>query len=182
MEAGWLYSPLAQIRWSTVLMAAAILVLVAWRTRRPALAVLTVLAWVGLYELIWDVASLVNGGRQTVGGIIWMAGAIGVAPVFARHLGLRLWLPAYLVCAAAFVAWDLTGFAWNRPGQSGPLLIGPEVLNVLSKDGLALAYLVGGLRLERGQTRAQRGDLGVAVERVRVAAGLEADVAGADAA
>lgn len=182
MEAGWLYSPLAQIRWSTVLMATAILALVTWRIRRPWLAMLTVLAWVGLYELIWDVVSLVNGGRQTVGGIIWMAGAIGVTPVFARHLGVRLWPPAYLVCAAAFVAWDLTGFAWNRPGQSGPLLVGPELLNVLSKDGLALAYLVGALRLERREPSAQRGNLGVAVERVRIAAGLEADVAGADAA
>jgi hypothetical protein len=144
---GWVYSPLAQVRWSTVQGAAAILVLVTWRARRPGLAVLTVLAWVGLYELIWDVVSLVNGGQQTVGGIIWMASAVGVAPAFARHLGVRLWLPAYLVCAAAFLAWDLTGFHWNRPGQRGPLMVWPEAMNVLTKDGLGMAYLVGALRL-----------------------------------
>jgi len=138
------------VRWTTLAMTAAILISVTVAKRRPWLAVLTVLAWVGLYELIFDTTAYLSGDqRQTLSGLAWFAAAVGVAPVFARYLGLRLWLPAASASFAGMVLWLVTGFHYNVRGQVATVQWGPELLNVVTKDGLGLAYLVGALRSGR---------------------------------
>ena len=141
-------------------MAALILVWVTARQRRPGLAVLAVLAWVSLYELCFNATQLIAGvGGQSAFGLVWFAAAVGVAPVFARHLGLRLWMPAALLWAGGMGVWLITGFHYNVPGSDSPFSVSGEVLNVLTKDGLGLAYLVGALRLEGNRRHNKGGDV-----------------------
>ena len=131
-------------RWSTVLMAAVVLAVVGWRTRRPLLAGVAVLAWVSVSEIVWNGCDLLthHGNALRYG---WLVLALAAWPLLAHRLGIRPHPVGLALCAAAFAVWLALGFDYNWLGQSKPLQVVPEALNVLTKTALGAAYLAGAL-------------------------------------
>jgi hypothetical protein len=140
-----IWSPLpSHPRWSTVLMAAVVLAVVTWRTRRPLLACLAVLAWLSAYEIAWNTCSLVTHGDDPVKWF-WLVLALLAWPLLAHQVGLRPQPVAVALCAAGFAIWLVLGFDYNWMREPGPVRVLPEVLNVLTKTVLGVAYLAGAL-------------------------------------
>src|SRR6266567_8063331 len=140
------------MRWTTVLTAAAILVLIGIVRRRPDLAVVSVVAWIGGFEVVFRFFEVLRW--QQWSGLLdlaWMAAALVGWPILALALGIRP-SPAWVaVTAIAFAVWITTGYDYNLPQTAGgslrPIRPLPEVENVLAKTAWAMAYLVGAWRL-----------------------------------
>jgi hypothetical protein len=145
--AGWLFSPVFGIRWSTLLMASVIVATVGVAMRRPWVALAAVMAWVGVFEVVNGACNILTHHRWgELGSLGWLAAGIGGWAVLAARLGIwpeRRWL---LLTAVAFAAWMATGYDYNYHGQLKPLQVGPEIENLVAKTGLGIAYLAGALQ------------------------------------
>jgi hypothetical protein len=142
------------MRWTTLATGIAILVVIGVVRRRPDLAVVTAVAWAGGFEavygildtLYWHPADTVKWTAEA-----WQTAAL-VGWVFVAHaIGIRPSGPWVAVTVIAFGVWLTTipgvtsGFVSNAPqaGQTGPLMIVPEIENVVAKTAWAIAYAVG---------------------------------------
>ena len=148
----WLWVPVVGIRWTTVLMAVAILLLVGGLRRRPFLAVVTTVAWASAYEIVFrafDLAAHHLDGSLPVELQAWLWQAVATVswPLLAHVLGVRPYWPLVVVCGLAFAVWLWGGFWYDWRGQPYGLLLGDEILNVVTKTGLGVAYLVGAFRI-----------------------------------
>lgn len=146
MSGVWFHVPgLGPIRITTVLAAVAILAIVGVLRRRPWLAVVAVMGWVSAYELIFNAVGIYVFGWPH-GSFLWYAAAISAWVVLAYREGIRpsrFWL---LIFATTWIPWLLEGFHSNIPvGRSWDSW--GELWNEVGKTALALAYLVGVLRL-----------------------------------
>jgi len=148
----WLFSPLAQTRWSTLLCALAVLGVVSWRRRNPLLGVVAVLAWLGAYEVAFNGlgAALFDWPASA---FIWGAAAVLGWTALAGFLGIWPEPRIVLLYAATMAVWVALGFHSNTATRV-PFSASGEILNELSKTLLAAAYLVGALR-----SGSQRGEL-----------------------
>jgi hypothetical protein len=140
-----IFSPLpSHPRWSTVVTAALVLVVVTWRTRRPLRGAVAVLAWLSLYEITWQACDVLTH-RGSLAAYGWLSLAVVAWPLLALQLGIRPHPLGLAVCAGGFAAWLALGFDYNWVGQPQPLKPLPEALNLLTKTSLGLAYLAGAL-------------------------------------
>jgi hypothetical protein len=149
-----LFAPLVQARWSTLALAAVIVVAVTVRRRdvRPAIAV--VMAWVSTFELFWNTFKSVLIDHHTAHwqdflylaafATAWVLvlGYAGIGPSFA-------WLGIFAVVAAL---WVLDGFHFNFNGQHGPIDVISELFNEGSSTALGIAFLAGALRTPPSST------------------------------
>lgn len=145
-DIGLIESPLG-IRWTTLAMAAAIIVVVGIR-RRPFVGVVTVAAWMTAFEVPFQLADALAHHRDAhlahtlavqAFWLVTMAGWIG----WAHALGVRPDARWSALSAAIFAVWVAQGFPYNWAGQQGPVQWWPELLNAGSKTALGVAYLRG---------------------------------------
>lgn len=158
MPAGLIESPLG-MRWTTLVTGIAILVVIGVARRRPDLAIVAVVAWAGGFEAtygIFDTLYWHPGDAAKWVTVAWQAAALIGWVLLAHAIGLRpspFWTAVTVI---AFAIWLTTipgvtnGFVSNAPqaGQTGPLMIVPEIENVVAKTSWALAYAVGAWRVE----------------------------------
>lgn len=144
-----LYSPLpGHARWSTVAMAAAILVTLVLARRRPLIGFVAVIAWLAVYETYWEAGQLLYH-RETFANFFWLVLAWVGWMGCAWKLGIRLEGRWAALFAATAVAWLATGFHVNWWWQRQGFDVVAEALNTTSKTALGLAFLLGTLRLPR---------------------------------
>jgi hypothetical protein len=147
------------MRWTTLATGIFILIVIGLVKRRPDLAIVSAVGWAGGFELTFGIAdTLYWHPTDTVKWIAeaWQAAAL-IGWVFLAHaMGIRP-SPTWVgITAAAFAVWLTTipgltsGFIYNAPqtGHDGPLLIIPEIENVVTKTSWAIAYAVGAWRVE----------------------------------
>lgn len=142
------------MRWTTLATAIVVMVVIGLVRRRPDLAVVSVVAWLGGFEaaygildtLYWHPAGAVKWTAEA-----WQAAALIGWVLLAHAMGIQPSPPWTAVTVIAFAVWLTTipgvtsGFVSNAPqaGQTGPLMIVPEIENVVAKTAWALAYAVG---------------------------------------
>lgn len=157
VSASLIESPLG-MRWTTLATAIAVLVVIGLVKRRPDLAIVSVVAWAGGFEstygsidtLYWHPTDAAKWNAEA-----WQAAALVGWVLLAHAMSIRP-SPAWVaVTAIAFAVWLTTipgltnGFVSNAPqaGRNGPLLIVPEIENVVAKTAWAMAYAVGAWRV-----------------------------------
>jgi hypothetical protein len=147
------------MRWTTLATGIAILVVIGLIRRRPDLAVVSAVAWAGGFELTygtidtlyWHPADRVKWTAEA-----WQAAALIGWVLLAHAMGIRPSGAWVAVTAIALAVWVTTipgltnGFVSNAPqaGQTGPLLVIPEIENVVAKTAWAMSYAVGAWRVE----------------------------------
>ena len=155
----WVVFPFGAIRLSTLVAFAAILVIVAWRRHSPLLAFLTVMGWWSAYEIVFQSEALALGREPWQQLFYLVTGVTGW--VVAAHLaGVRPHPMLLLLWALSMAAWAAYGFHYNNYNQPNVFSVGDEVFNVVTKDGMAVIYLIGAVtpfRLKR------HGDVPIAV-------------------
>ncbi len=147
------------MRWTTLVTGIVILAVIGLVRRRPDLAIVSVVAWAGGFELTYGVLDTLYwhpGDRVKWVAEAWQAGALVGWVLLAHKMGIRP-SPAWVaVTVIALAVWLTTipgvtsGFVSNAPqaGQTGPLLVVPEIENVVAKTAWAIAYAVGAWRVE----------------------------------
>lgn len=138
----WLFSPLAETRWSTVLGAVLILAVISWR-RNPFAAVVAVLAWLSAYEIAFNAIGVLYGWPAPP--FLWGSAAVLGWVVLAAVRGIWPEWRLVVVYAVLMAVWVGLGYHSNTPTRV-PFSASGEVLNEASKTALALAYLFGALR------------------------------------
>ncbi len=135
------------VRWSSLAMLAAILVVVTLARRRPLLALAAAMGWLVSFEVIYEATDIAVHHRLDAHLTSWGFWLLTVAgwPFFAHALGIRPNLRWVFLSAAIFALWIQQGFWYNWPGQPGPVQWEYELLNVGSKTALGVAYLLGAL-------------------------------------
>lgn len=145
------------MRWTTLATGIGILVVIGLVRRRPDLAIVSAIAWAGGFEAVYGIVdTLYWHPTDTVKWTAeaWQTAALVGWVVLAHALGIRP-SPAWVaVTAIAFAVWLTTipgltnGFVSNAPqaGQKGPLMVVPEIENVIAKTSWAMAYAVGAWR------------------------------------
>lgn len=155
----WLWSPLNQVRWSTVLTAGILFAVITWQTRRPVLAVAATMAWLWGYEIIYQATgtvvhrwSLMSLGYTVAGTTGWL--------IATYMFGVRLDWRIVAAFAGLWVVWILLGFNSNMsdriiPGADRTFSWSDEALNVATKAVAAAAVLAGALvpNLKGGASR-----------------------------
>lgn len=147
------------MRWTTLVTGIAILVVIGLVRRRPDLAIVSAVAWAGGFEATYGVIDTLYwhpGQSARWVAEAWQAGALVGWVLLAHAMGIRPSGPWVAVTAVAFAIWLTTipgvtnGFIYNAPqaGQTGSLLVVPEIENVTAKTAWALAYAVGAWRVK----------------------------------
>jgi hypothetical protein len=147
------------MRWTTLATGIAILVVIGLVKRRPDLAVVTAVAWAGGFEATYgiiDTAYWHPGDTARWVEEAWQAAALIGWVLLAHAMGIRPSATWVAVTVIGFAVWLTTipgltsGFVYNAPqaGQTGPLLVVPEIENVVTKTAWALAYAVGAWRVQ----------------------------------
>lgn len=140
-----IYSPFAQVRWSTIFAAVAILLVVGVWQGRPLHAWVAQSAWASLFETLYHVVGIV-GYHWPLDNFFWATSAVAGWIVLAAVLGIWPDWRFTLLFIALMGIWIATGFHYNVPGQLAPINVRDEIINEAAKTALAAAYLVGALR------------------------------------
>jgi 2-polyprenyl-3-methyl-5-hydroxy-6-metoxy-1,4-benzoquinol methylase len=145
MSGIWLIFPfIGAIRVSTVLAFVATVLILSRVRRSPLVAVIAGMAWVSAFEIVYKVVGAMEG-RVTWLDVFYLTFSLAGWVVAAHVAGIRPH-PALLVAwGLAFVAWVAFGFHPNRYSEPGHFSIGQEIFNMLTKDGLAAIYVIGGI-------------------------------------
>jgi hypothetical protein len=148
------------MRWTTLATGIVLLLVIGLVRRRPDLAVVSAVAWAGGFEAVYGILdTLYWHPTDTVKWVAeaWQTAALAGWVGLAYAMGVRP-SPAWVaVTVIAFAVWLSTipgltnGFISNAPqaGQTGPLLVVPEIENVVAKTAWAIAYAVGAWRTEQ---------------------------------
>lgn len=148
------------VRWTSLAMLGAILVVVTLVRRRPMLAVACAMGWLVSFEILFEATDMVVHHKwvQQYGWGLWLL-AVSGWPFYAWLKGIRPHLGWTLVSLAVFAIWVEQGFWYNWAGQSGPVQWWYELLNVVSKTGLGLAFLQGALTSNCTPDAGRQGDV-----------------------
>jgi hypothetical protein len=152
MSGIWVVFPfVGAIRLSTVLAFIAIVVIVSWRRRSLLVGIVGGMAWVAAFEIVFQAFGTIFG-KYDFNHLFYLTFTISGWVVAAHVAGIRPHPALLLVWLLVFVGWMAYGFHPNHYGDPN-FLIGQEIFNVLTKDGLAAIYLVGGLAPFRFRSR-----------------------------
>jgi ubiquinone/menaquinone biosynthesis C-methylase UbiE len=156
MSGIWLIFPfIGAIRVSTVLAFVATLVILTWVRRSLLAGVLGGMAWVGAFEIVFQLVGAIEG-RVTWLHLFYLTFSLSGWVVAAHVIGIRPHPALLLVWGSVFLAWVAFGFHPNRYLDHGQISAGQEIFNVLTKDGLAAIYIVGGIAPFRRTKRPTR--------------------------
>jgi hypothetical protein len=146
------------MRWTTLVTGIVILVVIGLVRRRPDLAIVSAVAWAGGFEVTYGVIDTLYWHPTDTAKWVaeaWQGAALIGWVVLAHAMGIRPSPTWVAVTVIAFAVWLTTipgvtdGFIYNAPqaGQTGPLLVVPEIENVVAKTAWAMAYAVGAWRV-----------------------------------
>jgi hypothetical protein len=145
---------LGPIRATTVIAALTVFGAISIRRRNPMLALVTVLAWASAFEIVYDAVGVI-AFAWAFSPFVWQTAALLGWVILAALVGVRPdWLIG-IVFLVLMAAWAFTGFRFNLPGTT-TFDARAEFLNEAAKSTLALAYLVGALRVGDGSARRVR--------------------------
>jgi len=138
----WIGIPVlaTHVRLSTVLGGLLILALIGGVQRRPVRAAVATVAWLSLYEIVWEMTN-VAWQHDSFSYGFWIAAALTGWVVAAWALKVRPDVRVLVAFAVLWLFWQLLGFGYNWPGQTHPVNVRDEVLNVATKTLLAIAYI-----------------------------------------
>jgi SAM-dependent methyltransferase len=159
----WLVFPfIGAIRISTVLAFAATVGILTWVRRSLLVAVLGGMAWVSAFEIVFQLVGAI-GGRVTWLHLFYLTFSLSGWVVAAHVADIRPHPVLLLAWGLIFLGWIAFGFHPNRYLDHAPLSAGQEIFNVLTKDGLAAIYLIGGIAPFRWTRRPERAARGTTV-------------------
>jgi SAM-dependent methyltransferase len=171
----WLVFPfIGAIRISTVLAFAATVVILTWVRRSLLVAVLGGMAWVSAFEIVFQLVGAI-GGHVTWLHLFYLTFSLSGWVVAAHVAGIRPHPVLLLAWGLIFLGWIAFGFHPNRYLDHAPLSAGQEIFNVLTKDGLAAIYLIGGIAPFRWTRRPERAARGTTLNGGAPFDGLAAD-------
>ncbi len=145
MSGIWLIFPfIGAIRVSTVLAFVATLVILTWVRRSLLLGVIGGMAWIGAFEIVFQLVGAIEG-RVTWLHLFYLTFSLSGWVVAAHVIGIRPHPALLLAWGLVFLAWVAFGFHPNRYLDHGQISVDQEIFNVLTKDGLAAIYVIGGI-------------------------------------
>jgi SAM-dependent methyltransferase len=156
MSGIWLVFPfVGAIRLSTVLAFVATVVILTQIRRSLLVGVIGGMAWVSVFEIVFQVVGAIEG-RVTWLHVFYLTFSLCGWAVAAHVAGIRPHPALLLAWGLVFLAWVAFGFHPNRYLDHSQLSIGQEIFNMLTKDGLAAIYLIGGIAPFRWSQRPKR--------------------------
>lgn len=143
----WVWSPFAQVRWSTVLTFAVVAAVIAWRRRNPLLGLVGAMSWLAGFEILYQATGAVVHGWSLLTLTYTITGTTGWL-IAAAAFGLRIDYRVVAVFAVLWVVWLALGYDSNMPDRIIPgadrVFSGrDEAINVATKTLLAAALVVG---------------------------------------
>jgi hypothetical protein len=154
MQPPWIWLPIVgPIRISTVLAGIVMVVAILWQRRVLSTAVITLMAWASAYEILYQVTGAVVHGWSLT-NVVWLGAAVSGWVVLGLVLGIIPDRRLLLLTAVVWVPWIVSGFNSNSPATAGTaglpndFNMAGEIFNELTKTLLALAYLVGALKVQ----------------------------------
>lgn len=145
MSGVWLIFPfIGAIRLSTVLAFVLTVVVLTLARRSLLVAVIAAMGWVSAFEITFQVVEAIEGRVDWL-HIFYLTLSLSGWVVAAYVAGIRPHPALLAAWGLLFVAWVAFGFHPNRYADHGQVSVGQEIFNVLTKDGLAAIYLLGGL-------------------------------------
>lgn len=152
----WLIFPfIGAIRISTVLAFVATVVILTWVRRSILVAVIGGMAWVSAFEIVFQLVGAIEG-HVTWLHLFYLTFSLSGWVVAAHVAGIRPHPALLLGWGLVFLAWVAFGFHPNRYLDHGQISAGQEIFNVLTKDGLAAIYVIGGIAPFRWTRRPER--------------------------
>jgi len=145
MSGVWLIFPfIGAIRFSTVLAFVVTVVVLTLARRSLLVALIAAMGWVSAFEITFQVVEAIEGRADWL-HIFYLTFSLSGWVVAAYVAGIRPH-PALLVAwGLVFFGWVAYGFQPNRYADHDQFSVGQEVFNVLTKDGLAAIYVIGGI-------------------------------------
>jgi hypothetical protein len=142
---------MGSIRISTLLTALVAFVYVLVRTRSFFIAFLSTMVWASLYEIIFVITdSIIH--NMPWSRTFWIVIALMAYPILAHTQGIRPNRLLLLIFSLTWIIWVLSGFNYNI--YNNPTFIPQnELLNVLSKTILALAYALSEFTIKKDKLR-----------------------------
>lgn len=139
------------IRISTLLTASVVFIYVLARTRSFFIAFVSTMAWASLYEIIFVITdSIIH--NMSWSRTFWIVIALMAYPILAHTQGIRPNRLLLLIFSLTWIIWVLFGFNYNS--YNNPTFIPQnELLNVLSKTILALAYALSEFTIKKDKLR-----------------------------
>ena len=142
---------IGSIRISTLLTAIVVFVYVLIQTRSFFIAFLSIMAWASLYEIVFVLTdSIIH--NMPWSRTFWIVIALMAYPILVHTQGIRPNRLLLLIFSITWVIWVLFGFNYNS--YNDPTYISQnELLNVLSKTILALAYALSEFTIKEDKLR-----------------------------
>ncbi|MCW4032849.1 MAG: hypothetical protein NWF08_05600 [Candidatus Bathyarchaeota archaeon] len=139
------------IRISTLLTASVVFIYVLVRTRSFFIAFVSTMAWASLYEIFFVITdSIIH--NMPWSRTFWIVIALIAYPILAHTQGIRPNRLLLLIFSLTWIIWVLFGFNYNS--YNNPTFIPQnELLNVLSKTILALAYALSEFTIKKDKLR-----------------------------
>ena len=145
MSGVWLIFPfIGAVRFSTVLAFVATVVVLTLARRSILVAVIAAMGWVSAFEIIFQVVGA-GEGRVDWLHVFYLTFSLSGWVVAAHVAGIRPHPALLAAWALVFLGWVAFGFHPNRYADHGQFSLGQEIYNVLTKDGLAAIYVLGGI-------------------------------------
>lgn len=139
------------IRISTLLTALVVFIYVLARTRSFFIAFVSTMAWASLYEVIFVITDSIIY-NMSWSHTFWIVIALMAYPILAHTQGIRPNRLLLLIFSLTWIIWVLFGFNYNS--HNNPTFIPQnEMLNVLSKTILALAYAFSEFTIKKDKLR-----------------------------
>ncbi len=152
MSGLWAVFPfVGAIRLSTVFAYVAVVVAVTWHRRSLLVGIIAGMAWVSAFEIVFQAFGTVFG-KYDATHLFYLTFTISGWVVAGYVAGIRPHPALLLVWLLVFLGWMAYGFHPNHYGDPN-FSVGQEIFNVVTKDGLAAIYLLGGLRPFRLRSR-----------------------------
>ena len=145
MSGVWLIFPfIGAVRLSTVLAFVATVTILTLARRSFLVAVIAAMGWVSAFEIMFQVVGA-SEGRLDWLHVFYLTFSL-VGWVVAAHVaGIRPHPALLAAWGLVFLGWVAFGFHPNRYADHGQFSAGQEIFNVLTKDGLAAIYVIGGI-------------------------------------
>jgi len=141
----WLIFPfIGAIRISTVPAFVATVAILTVVRRSLLVGVIGGMAWVSAFEIVFQLVGAFEG-HVTWLHVFYLTFSISGWVVAAYVAGIRPHPALVLAWGLVFLGWIAFGFHPNRYLDHAQLSVGQEIFNVLTKDGLAAIYVIGGI-------------------------------------
>jgi hypothetical protein len=156
MSGIWFVFPfIGAIRVSTVLAFVATVVILTMIRRSVVVALIGGMAWVSAFEIVYKTVGAIEGRVDWL-SVFYVAFSLTGWVVAAYVARIRPHPALLLAWGLVFLGWIAFGFHPNRYTEPGQFSVGQEIFNVLTKDGLAAIYVIGGVAPYRRTDRPER--------------------------